>query len=309
MMAAITSTLPFDIAGLRGKLTSDEPMAKHTSWRLGGPADYFYIPADRKDVVDLIQRLPADMPIYWIGLGSNLLVRDGGVEGLVIKTSQALSKIALRESNCLYVEAGVSCAKVARNSVRHELDGAQFLAGVPGTFGGALAMNAGAFGGETWPLVDWIDCVDRNGQEVRINAADVEFGYRHVQIPSALSILAGKLRLQPLASLENGQGEIRSLLEKRSASQPIQSANAGSVFKNPVGQFAAKIIQQLQLKGMVIGGARFSEKHANFIINDGDASAAEVEALIDLAISKADQELNIKLEPEVRIIGRRGKAV
>ncbi len=305
-MMAVNRTidLPFDERGLRGTLKLDEPLSRHTSWRVGGPADYFYVPADRQDVISLIKRLPPELPITWIGLGSNLLVRDGGVDGVVIKTSGALSAIESRDPGFLYAESGVSCAKVARVAIANGLVGAEFLAGVPGSFGGALVMNAGAFGGETWPLVHQIECIDRLGQCRRFDSKEIEFAYRSVKLPAQFAVLSATLKLKAADPKMNGRGQIKTLLEKRNASQPIQTANAGSVFKNPPGNFAAKIIEQLGLKGFALGGARFSEVHANFIINNGSATAAEIESLIDQAIGQAQTQLQVELEPEVRIIGR-----
>ena len=304
MVAASTTDLPFDSSTLRGCFKLNEPMSKHTSWRVGGPAEFFYLPADRQDIVNLLKVMPSEMPLQWVGLGSNMLVRDGGLEGVVIKTSKALNQIELRNDHILYAEAGVSCAKVARVSAAGQLAGAEFLAGVPGSFGGALAMNAGAFGGETWPLVQQIECVNRQGEEKVFASDAIKFSYRHVELPHGFALLAGLLQLTPLEDGENAKAQIRVLLEKRNASQPIQSANAGSVFKNPEGGFAAKIIEQLGLKGVSRGGARFSEVHANFIINDGNASAADIESLMILAQHQAREWMGVSLEPEVRIIGR-----
>ena len=306
MTAKKLDRVPFDLEGLRGLFSQNEPMSRHTSWRVGGPAQYFYIPADRQDVIELLKRIPNDVQIVWVGLGSNLLVRDRGIEGLVIKTAQALTKLELRNADQVYAEAGVSCAKVARFSVTHNLTGAEFLAGVPGSFGGALAMNAGAFGGETWELVNSIECVDRQGDCRLLQREEVSWSYRQVNLPDDCSLLAGVLQLKHDESNSDGKGRIKSFLEKRSASQPIQSANAGSVFKNPEGKFAAKIIEQLGLKGHKIGGASFSEMHANFIINDGGATASDIEGLIDTARSQAMERFGVVLEPEVRILGASG---
>lgn len=299
------SDTPFDPRGLRGVLSRGESMARHTSWRVGGPAEYFYVPADRDDVLEVVKRIPPSMQVIWVGLGSNLLVRDGGITGLVVKTAQALSKLEFRDPDQIYSEAGVSCAKVARFSVSNELTGAEFLAGVPGSFGGALAMNAGAFGGETWALVENIECVDREGHCRHLSRDDVSYSYRQVNLPEGYSLLSGVLQLTRDTSGIGGKDRIKFLLEKRNASQPIQSANAGSVFKNPEGHYAAKIIEQLGLKGHAIGGARFSEVHANFIVNEGNASASDIEDLIDLARDQALSRVGVALEPEVRILGSR----
>lgn len=307
MMAVRSSiTLPFETSALRGKFKIDEPMSRHTSWRVGGPAQYFYLPADRQDVVSLLKTVPIEIPVHWIGLGSNMLVRDGGVDGVVVKTTKALANIEVRTNQSLYAEAGVSCAKVARISAAHHLTGAGFLAGVPGSFGGALAMNAGAFGGETWPLVQRIECVNRCGEEKIFDSAAITYSYRHVELPDGYSLLAGLLQLAADKSEADGKIEIKELLDKRNASQPIQSANAGSVFKNPDGDFAARIIEYLGLKGRSQGGARFSDVHANFIINDGDATAADIEMLMTMAQKLAQEKMGVALEPEVRIIGRHG---
>ena len=304
MMAARTqSPTPFDVRGLRGTLRVHEPMSRHTSWRVGGAADYFYLPADREDVLDLVRRIPPDLPVTWLGLGSNLLVRDGGVEGLVIKTVGALAGLDVLEGNRLYAESGATCAKVARRSVAAGLAGAEFLAGVPGTFGGALAMNAGAFGGETWPLVLEVECVDRRGRLIRYARGEVAYGYRRVALPEGVALLSGVLELRPSEG-DGGRREIRSLLERRGASQPVQSANAGSVFRNPRGDHAARIIEQAGLKGHAVGGARLSVKHANFIINEGGASARDIETLIERVRERVRATSGIELDPEVRIIGR-----
>jgi UDP-N-acetylmuramate dehydrogenase len=305
MMAAEQreASLPFDTRDLRGSLRFDEPMSRHTSWRVGGPADYFYVPADKADVVALMQRVPSDLPVLWLGLGSNLLVRDRGFDGLVIKTVKALGELHLLDNHRIYAEAGVTSSKVARRSLGAGLAGAAFLAGVPGSFGGALAMNAGAFGGETWPLVETIECVDRQGAVHSYRRDQIEYGYRRVDLPRGMAILSAVLSLKPADQI-GGEDPIRDLLERRSASQPIQSANAGSVFKNPEGNYAARIIEQLGLKGRAEGGARFSGKHANFIVNEGDATALDIETLIRLAKNEARSRMGVELEPEVRIVGR-----
>ncbi len=302
MAARKLPPLPFDTEGLRGELRLREPMSRHTSWRVGGPAEFFYQPADKADVIALMRRLPDDLPVYWLGLGSNLLVRDGGIPGLVVKTVKSLGELVLLENQRLYAEAGVTCAKVARKSVAAGLAGAAFLAGVPGSFGGALAMNAGAFGGETWPLVESVECVQRGGAVLHFNRGEIGYGYRRVELPADCFLLSGVLALGA-GSGDGGQAEIRALLEKRGASQPVQSANAGSVFKNPKGGYAARILEDLGLKGHQVGGACFSTKHANFIINEGTATARDIEGLIELARRKVREETGVELEHEVRIVG------
>ncbi|MGR3915148.1 MAG: UDP-N-acetylmuramate dehydrogenase [Gammaproteobacteria bacterium] len=296
--------LPHFMRGLRGQLRMDEPMSRHTSWRAGGAAEFFYAPADRADLLQLLRQLPPEMPLHWVGLGSNLLVRDGGVGGMVIKASKGLAAMRFPAPRKIHAEAGVTCAKVARASVERGLAGAEFLAGVPGTLGGALAMNAGAFGGETWDLVEQIECVRRDGECSVYRAAEIESGYRHVGLPPRQWIIGALLALRHAGDAD-GKRRIRAMLEKRGASQPVQSANAGSVFRNPRGRHAARLIEQAGLKGAQAGDAVISETHANFIINRGNAAAADIEKLIDLARREVLLRSGVELAAEVRIIGRR----
>lgn len=302
-LAAGASGVPAFLANLRGELRVNEPMARHTSWRVGGAAEYFYSPADKADVQQLLAQVPAEMPIYWIGLGSNLLVRDGGVPGVVVKAVKGLGKITLCAPHTIDAEAGASCAKVARFSVENALAGAEFLAGVPGSFGGAMAMNAGAFGGETWEYLERAEWVNRRGECTTICAKDVEVGYRRVELPAQHWFLSGQLRLRE-GDAGSGKSRIRALLQKRNASQPVPSANAGSVFCNPRGEFAARLVQEAGLKGMRLGDAMISDIHANFIINRGNATAAQIEQLIYLAQERVKARTGVELQTEVRIIGR-----
>lgn len=289
--------------GLKGQLLIDEPMSRHTSWRTGGMADYFYTPKNKADLIQMLKQLPPQLPLHWIGLGSNLLVRDEGVQGMVIRTSKGLGEYEFIAPDQLCLESGVACAKVARIAARNNLIGVEFLAGVPGSFGGALAMNAGAFGGETWQWVKQIECVDRYGQCKNIQAKEISYGYRQATLPKGCWILSGTLALKLADSGYSGKDKIRSLLEKRSASQPIQSANAGSVFKNPPGDFAARLIEDAGLKGRTAGDAAISQIHTNFIVNQGNASAADIEQLINIARARVKQHSGIELQLEVRIIG------
>ena len=300
-------SMPDFMHNLRGVLRINEPMARHTSWRVGGVADYFYTPADRDDVVQLLRQLPRTMPLYWIGLGSNLLVRDGGIAGMVLCTAKGLAQLTFLPRHRLYADAGVSCAKIARNAGARALSGAEFLGGVPGSFGGALAMNAGAFGGETWQLVEQIECVTRDA-ECKIFAADeITAGYRNVELPESHWLLGARLQLAP-AEADGGavRRRAREMLHKRNTSQPVQSKNAGSVFRNPPGQHAARLMENAGLKGKQIGDAVVSETHANFIINRGRARAADIEQLIELARHQVHRQCGVELTPEVRIVGRRG---
>lgn len=287
---------------LRGQMLYDEPMSRHTSWRIGGPAKRYYIPADLADLCEFMKSLPTDEPVYWIGLGSNLLVRDGGIKGTVIALSGMLNRLEQSDENTVRAEAGVASAKVARFSANKHLTGAEFLAGIPGTIGGALAMNAGAFGGETWNVVDRVEMLDRTGVIHIRSASEFDIGYRHVGGYENEWFVAAYFRLEP-GELDNSKAEIRSLLSRRGESQPTQLPNAGSVFKNPEGMFSARLIEESGLKGKCIGKACVSDKHANFIINTGDACAADVEALIEYIKCTVRIKQNVELETEVKIIG------
>ncbi|MBI3772967.1 MAG: UDP-N-acetylmuramate dehydrogenase [Gammaproteobacteria bacterium] len=287
---------------LRGVIKYHEPMARHTSWRTGGPADRYYEPADLADLCEFLQQTPASEPVMFVGLGSNLLVRDGGIRGTVIMTSGLLNEISLLEPGLVRVEAGIACAKVARFCARQGLVGVEFLAGIPGTMGGALAMNAGAFGGETWPHVVALETIDRSGARHQRAPAEYDISYRHVRGPAGEWFVAAHLRLQP-GDTEASTAHIKSLLEKRSATQPIGLPSCGSVFRNPPGDHAARLIEISGLKGTRIGGAIVSEKHANFIINTGTATAADIEALIEKVAAEIEQRHGIRLVKEVHIVG------
>lgn len=292
----------------RGRLLLNEPMSRHTSWRVGGPADRLYIPADLDDLAAFLRAQAADSaapPLYWVGLGSNLLVRDGGVRGTVILTSGALNGLRLLGEGLVYAEAGVASAKVARFAARCALAGAEFLAGIPGTIDGALAMNAGAFGGETWDLVERVETLDRNGMRRTRVPADYRIGYRQVEGPPGEWFVAAQLRLAPDTHGE-ARERIRQLLARRGATQPLHLPNAGSVFKNPPGDHAARLIEASGLKGVCEGKACVSRQHANFIVNTGGATAAEIERLIWRVQAEVERRHGIRLEPEVRIIGEAG---
>lgn len=318
----MTEPIQFMREELRGTLRSNVAMSRHTSWRAGGYAERVYQPADLADLIVFLRTLPADEPVIAVGLGSNLLVRDGGLHGTVLLLHAALTEMRIEADGSIYAQAGVSGAKLARFAAKHNLMGAEFFAGIPGTLGGMLAMNAGCYGSETWNVVKNVQTLMRSGKLLEREPDDYEIGYRHVvlqkrdeylehndvRISNSLPFhqeeffVGAKLRM-PTGDGDIARREIKSLLSKRIASQPLNLPNAGSVFRNPPSDYAARLIEQCGLKGLQIGGARVSEKHGNFIVNMGSATAADIENLINEVRASVQQKTGICLHPEVRIIG------
>ena len=287
---------------LRGEWREREPLARYTSWQIGGPAERLYRPADADDLAALLASLASAEPVFWLGLGSNLLIRDGGIRGTVISTRHALTGLEDLGRGRVRAEVGVACAKVARYCAQLDRSGAEFLAGIPGTVGGALAMNAGAWGGETWPHVEAVETVDRQGVQRIRPAAEYRVGYRSVTGPGGEWFVAAHF------AFEAGDGaaaraRTRELLAERARRQPTGTRSCGSVFRNPPGDHAARLIEAAGLKDYRIGGAVVSAKHANFILNRGDARAADVEGLIDHVRARVRARFGIDLQPEVLIVG------
>jgi UDP-N-acetylmuramate dehydrogenase len=283
-------------------IINDEPMARHTSWRAGGVAKRYVQAQSLAALASYIASLPESENLLWIGLGSNTLVRDGGFNGTVIATQGVMTQLDLLDETTVYVGAAVPGAKLARFCDKHHLAGAEFFAGIPGLIGGALAMNAGAFGGETWPLVVEVETLNRKGEIRRRQASEFKYSYRHVEGLKDEWFVSATFRLKKKLEVNNTI-DIKQLLARRAASQPTGVASCGSVFRNPEGFYAAQLIEDCQLKGTRIGGAVISEKHANFIINDNNASAADIESLIQLIQKTVKDKHGILLEPEARIVG------
>lgn len=297
---------------LRGQYRDNEPMARHVSWRAGGAAAHVYVPADLEDLAAFLRQLPEKEPLLMVGLGSNLLVRDGGFNGTVVFTHNALKTLNLEaDSSLVYVEAGVACPKLARFSAMHGFGGVEFFAGIPGTLGGALAMNAGCHGGETWERIDRVLMFNRRGERIERVPADFDIGYRHVGWPGINDeiFVAAWMRL-PRGEPSAIRARIGALLQRRIDTQPLQLPNAGSVFRNPPGDHAARLIDAAGLKGCTLGGARVSEKHANFIVNpDGRATASEIETLIGRVQATVREKFGVELVREVRIVGMAGTEI
>jgi UDP-N-acetylmuramate dehydrogenase len=276
-------------------------MAKHTSWHAGGPADLYFAPRDVMDLSAFLRQLPPDVPVLWVGLGSNLLVRDGGVHGAVISTQGALGLLERCNATQIHVQAGVPCARLARQCVKWGLGPAEFFAGIPGTVGGALAMNAGAWDGETWRHVIDVEVMDRRGVRHTRTPADYEIAYRHVRGPADEWFLGARMEFERRPGAN--EAGIRELLDRRKQTQPIGEWSCGSVFTNPPNRHAGRLIESAGLKGFRIGDASVSEKHANFIINHGAARAADIEALIAHVQRTVAHVHGVELSTEVRIVG------
>jgi UDP-N-acetylmuramate dehydrogenase len=285
------------------RVKRSEPMSKHTSWHVGGPADVFFNPRDREELSAFLRKLEPNVPICWVGLGSNLLVRDGGLDGVVISTHGTLDRLERKSETFVFVEAGVACALIARQCIKWGLGPAEFFAGIPGTMGGALAMNAGAFGGETWRHVVEVETIDRHGRQHTRQAGEYKVSYRHVESPVADEwFLSAKLMFEHKPGAN--EAEVRELLAKRKATQPIGEWSCGSTFTNPPKDHAARLIEASGLKGYRVGDASVSAKHANFIINHGEAKAADIEALIAHVQETVERLHGVRLQPEVRIVGK-----
>ncbi|KTC83897.1 UDP-N-acetylmuramate dehydrogenase [Legionella cincinnatiensis] len=288
---------------LQGALLYNEPLAEYTTWRVGGPAAKLYKPANIADLSLFLCQLPETEPLLWLGLGSNSLIRDGGFSGTVILTQGCLKEISLVDAQTVKVDAGVSCASMARFCARNDMSGGEFWAGIPGTMGGALRMNAGCHGGETWQFVVELQTMTRRGEIRTRKPEEYEVAYRHVLAPPEEWFVSATFKLNP-GTKETSLQMIKDLLAHRANTQPTNEYNCGSVFRNPSGNYAARLIESCGLKGFTIGGAVVSQKHANFIINhQGSAIAADIEALIHLVQTKVREQTTIELMREVHIIG------
>ncbi|MEL7185758.1 MAG: UDP-N-acetylmuramate dehydrogenase [Pseudomonadota bacterium] len=286
---------------VQGDLRFDEPMSRHTSWRVGGPADVFFVPANVDDLSLFLAGLDEDTPIFWHGVGSNLLVRDGGIRGVVISASKMLRDLERVDTWLVRAGAGLPCTQLARQCIRWGLGPSEFFAGIPGTVGGALAMNAGAHGGETWERVDAVRTIGRDG-EVHLRApAEYSVGYRSVTGPANEWFLGATFRFEP--DVKPSMETMKMMLERRKTTQPLGLPSCGSVFRNPPNDHSARLIEAAGLKGHRIGGAEVSEKHANFIINVDEASADDIEALIEHVRHTVNEQHGVTLVHEVRMVG------
>ena len=288
------------LEGLRGRLAHQEPMSRHTHWRVGGPARLFFAPADRSDLAEFLRALDPSIPVFFIGRGSNLLVRDAGIDGAVVALGRAFRELR-RSGSRVEAGAGLPCTALARSCSSWELGPADFFAGIPGTVGGALAMNAGAFGGETWDSVQAVETLGRDGAAHTRARGEYRPAYRQLEGPAGECFLAAHFRFEPAPET----GRLRVLMAERRRRQPLNLPSCGSVFRNPPNRYAGELIERAGLKGLREGAAEVSTKHANFIVNRGGARAADIERLIREIQARVRDSSGVTLHPEVRILGGR----
>ena len=288
-------------AGVRGEVRLNEPMSKHTSWRVGVAAESFFIPASLEDLSLFLQDLHSAIPVFWFGVCSNLLVRDGGIPGVVISAARILKDLERVEHYAVRAGAGLPCTQLARQCIRWGIGPSEFFAGIPGTIGGALAMNAGAHGGETWERVESVRTIGRGGDINERAPGEYSVGYRSVTGPSDEWFIEATLRFDP--DVVPSMDVMNDMLERRKQTQPLGLPTCGSVFRNPPGDHAARLIEAAGLKEFSIGGAEVSAKHANFIVNKDNATATDVEELIEHVRQAVIEAHGIELVHEVRIVG------
>lgn len=291
-----------DIVG-KENIMMDEPMKKHVSFRVGGPADILVRPINEEQLKEILLYIKnEEIPYLIIGNGSNLLVRDGGIRGVVVELSDNFSDFKI-DGNKIEIKAGALLSRIGNAALRAELKGFEFASGIPGTFGGALAMNAGAYGGEIKDIVKTVKVMDKDGNILELSNEEMHFGYRRSTI-----VEKGYVALSAVVELEKGnyddiKATMDDLRDRRTSKQPLNFASAGSTFKRPEGYFAGKLIQDSGLKGLSIGDAQVSEKHSGFVINRGNATAKELLDLIFAVKSTVNAKFGVMLEEEVKIVG------
>ncbi|MFL9826305.1 UDP-N-acetylmuramate dehydrogenase [Rhodoplanes sp. SY1] len=301
LLPALRDKLP----DFRGRITSNEPLAPLTWFRVGGPAQVMVVPADEADLAYLLAGLPADMPVTMLGLGSNLIVRDGGVPGVVIRLGRGFSEVTVEEGHRIRAGTGVPDVKVARAAQDAGIAGLAFFRGIPGSVGGALRMNGGAYGGETKDVLIEARGVDRAGRIHVLGNADMHFTYRHCGVADDVIFTSALFQGAPGDPAEIAAA-MEKITESREATQPIKSRTGGSTFKNPPGHKAWQLVDAAGCRGLVVGDAQVSELHCNFLINRGNATAADIETLGETVRRRVKETSGVELEWEIKRIGLPG---
>ena len=296
--------LQCDTENLKGSLHFDHSLKRLNTWRVGGAAECFFKADDAAALSHFLRYCAADHPIFYLGLGSNVLVRDGGIRGIVISLGHGFNWIEPRSEDTIGAGAGTSCAQLARFYVNNGLPGLEFMVGIPGTVGGALRMNAGAFGGEIWEYAVAIETIDRQGTRKKRMLNEMDVGYRFVDLPDDECIISGEFkRPQEIKAKDELRKQLKTYLDMRNQTQPTNMPTCGSVFKNLQGSSAGRLIEECGLKSYTVGNAMVSEKHANFIVNKGSATARDIEELIVHIQAVVREQSGVHLQPEVVIIG------
>lgn len=282
----------------------DEPMKLHTTFRVGGPADWFVTPEEENRVCELVRLLKKEnIPYYVMGNGSNLLVGDKGYRGVIIQMYKKMSQIRAMEDHVIYAQAGALLSKIAAEALNQEWTGLEFASGIPGTLGGAVMMNAGAYGGEMKHVIKSAMAVSPEGELKVLPIEQMELGYRtSVFAKNGDIVLSAQIQLQP-GNVDEIRSYMEDLKERRTTKQPLEFPSAGSTFKRPEGYFAGQLIQETGLRGFQVGGAQVSEKHCGFVINKDNATAADIMALIEEVADRVEAKFGVRLEPEVKRIG------
>jgi UDP-N-acetylmuramate dehydrogenase len=297
----IAAELKAGMPQLRGRLLANHALKDLTWFRVGGPAQILFMPEDEADLAYLLERLRPDVPVSPVGLGSNLIVRDGGVPGVVVRLGRGFAGIAI-EGDRVRAGAAVPDVKVAQAAQEAGIGGLAFLRGIPGAIGGALRMNGGAYGRETKDVLVEARGVDRQGRAHVFSNADMGFAYRHSGVPEGV-IFTQALFSGASADPQTINADMQAITEKRESTQPVKSRTGGSTFKNPPGQKAWELIDQAGCRGLKLGDAQVSEMHCNFLINLGNATAADIEGLGELVRSRVKESSGVELEWEIRRIG------
>ena len=286
---------------VRGRVRAEAPLAPTSWFKVGGPAEVLFRPADADDLIAVLAALPKGVPVTVLGVSSNTLIRDGGIRGLVVKLGRGFAQVEPDGGEGLIAGAAALCATVAQQAEKRKIGGLAFLSGIPGTVGGALRMNAGAYGGETGNAVEWAEAVDPAGRLHRLGPAELGYAYRHCDVPEDWVFVRAHFRGEPGA--EGIADEMAAIAKARAESQPLGTATGGSTFRNPPGHKAWQLIDQAGCRGLRVGGAVMSEKHCNFMINDGGATAADLEMLGETVRERVLKTSGVSLQWEIRRIG------
>lgn len=287
---------------LRGRLFQHELIAHYSAWRVGGPADLIYIPADIDDLSSFLETLPFNEPLFWMGSGSHVLIRDKGIDGAVIITRGGLDRITMLQSHIVRAEAGVKCMELARYTAQMGLTGLEFMICIPGTVGGSLAKNTGCYGGETWKKIHCVETINRAGQIQLRSPSEFTVMNRHVKGHREEWFVAGHFLLS-FGDKNRSLADIRSLLEKHHVFHPREAENCGALFHHPSNECATRLIESCDLKKMSKGGAYISPKNANFIINDGTATVSDIETLMMHVSQVVEEKQHVRLIPDIQFIG------